>query len=89
MCEGCAPDAHEHAAKLAAHNAIEARVAAVQRANATTHAQITCPVCAEEAGGGKFCQSCGTCVTAQRACAQCRTALSPSAKFCGECGTRG
>jgi len=88
MCEGCAPDAHEHAAKLAAQNAVDKQVEAVRSTKATTHAQVTCPICAAEAGGGKFCQSCGASVAAQRACAQCKAALSPTAKFCGECGTR-
>lgn len=85
LCEGCAPDAHELAAKEAASIAAEQRVAAVRTAEAGTHAQITCPVCGEQAGGGKFCQSCGTSVAA-RTCKHCQSALAASAKFCGECG---
>jgi hypothetical protein len=87
MCEGCAPDAHEHAAKEAAANAVQKQVARVREAQATEHNVITCPVCAQEAGGGKFCQNCGTAVGSKR-CAQCQSNLSATAKFCGECGTR-
>jgi hypothetical protein len=88
LCEGCAPDAHEFAAKEAAVIAREKQVASIRAAEATTHAQVTCPVCAQEAGGGKFCQSCGAAVAATRACQGCTAALSPAAKFCGECGAR-
>ncbi|MDB4988646.1 MAG: Double zinc ribbon [Myxococcaceae bacterium] len=86
LCEGCAPDAHEHAAIEAASNAVSKQVAAVRTSQATTHAQITCPVCSDEAGGGKFCQSCGASVVASRTCSQCQKPLGPTAKFCGECG---
>jgi hypothetical protein len=86
MCEGCAPDADEAAAKQAAKNALNQRVASL--GEQTSHALITCPVCSQEAGGGKFCQSCGASVSAQRACSKCSTQLSPTAKFCGDCGTR-
>jgi len=85
LCEGCAPDAHEHAAKEAAVIAREHEVVAVRTAGATSHASITCPVCGEQAGGGKFCQACGTAV-GQRSCKQCQAVLSTTAKFCGECG---
>lgn len=86
MCEGCAPDADEAAAKQAAKNAVQQRVEALGQK--TTHALITCPICSQEAGGGKFCQSCGASVSAQRTCSNCNTQLSPTAKFCGDCGTR-
>jgi hypothetical protein len=87
LCEGCAPDAHEHAAIEAAAIARQQKVEAVRTAQATTHALITCVVCNAEAGGGKFCQACGASTVAARACKQCQNPLSPAAKFCGECGT--
>jgi len=88
LCEGCAPDAHEKAAIEAASIASAKQVEAVRSAGTTTHAQITCPVCNQEAGGGKFCQSCGANVSATRARAKCKAALSPTARFCGECGQK-
>jgi hypothetical protein len=87
LCEGCAPDAGEHAAVAAASIAREKKVEAVRAAGATSHALITCAVCAQESGGGKFCQHCGSAVVAARQCAKCSHPLSPTAKFCGECGT--
>lgn len=88
LCEGCAPDASEAAAKEAARIAQQKQVAAVQQQQATSHAAITCPVCGQESGGGKFCQSCGANVTASRACSGCKAPLQPTARFCGDCGTR-
>jgi hypothetical protein len=87
LCEGCAPDAGEHAAREAASIARDNKVAAVRSAQATTHALITCAVCAQESGGGKFCQHCGSATIATRQCTKCQQPLGPTAKFCGECGT--
>jgi hypothetical protein len=86
LCEGCAPDAAEAAARAAATIALEQKVADVRSKGSTTHALITCAVCGQEAGGGKFCQNCGSAAVSTRACAKCQHPLSPTAKFCGECG---
>lgn len=88
LCEGCAPDANEHAARAAAEQARDRQVQAVRSSGATSHALVTCPACGEEAGGGKFCQSCGASVAAVRVCSGCKAPLSPTAKFCGECGQK-
>ncbi len=87
LCEGCAPDAAELAAKQAAAIASERRVAEVHAKGQASHALITCAVCNQEAGGGKFCQNCGSAVVATRTCSKCQQPLNPTAKFCGECGT--
>lgn len=88
MCEGCAPDADEAGAKLAAQQAVQKKLQHVESSGATEAPAITCPVCAQESGGGKFCQNCGAAVTAQKQCSKCKAPLSISSKFCGECGTK-
>jgi hypothetical protein len=49
-----------------------------------------CANCGQEAGGGKFCNNCGTpqasAQAAKKFCGNCG-AQSTGAKFCGECGT--
>ena len=86
LCEGCAPDAHEAAAKHAAGRAVAERVAAVESKNQTAVGQVTCPTCSAPSGGGKFCQSCGTDLSPQRRCINCQAQVLVTAKFCGECG---
>jgi len=86
LCEGCAPDASEAAAQFAAERALAERVEAVRAKGQASVSQVTCPACAAPSGGGKFCQSCGADIRAQRACAGCDAPLLASAKFCGECG---
>jgi len=86
LCEGCAPDANEAAAKHAARRAVEAKVQAVESGQVASVNAVTCPVCSAPSGGGKFCQSCGANLRAERRCPGCQSPLLASAKFCGECG---
>ncbi|HTM45988.1 MAG TPA: zinc ribbon domain-containing protein [Polyangiaceae bacterium] len=88
MCEDCAPDASEAAAQVAAAQAVAQKIEKVRADQATTAPSITCPLCAQPSGGGKFCQNCGGAVTAQRACANCKAPLAVNSKFCGECGAK-
>lgn len=84
MCEGCAPDAQEHAAKLAAQQ----RVAAAQQRVAAggSVSSVSCPTCGVQVGSaGKFCEACGS-PLGQAQCRHCRAPVSASARFCGECG---
>jgi len=85
LCEGCAPAANEQAAQEAASLASAREVEKVRSGEAASAPQGTCPVCSEPAGGGKFCQACGAALGA-RACKHCQSALTLTAKFCGECG---
>jgi len=88
MCEGCAPSAEEAAARRAAETARDRAVAAVDHAPLPPlPSMTTCPSCNAQVQGGKFCQACGASLAA-RVCAGCGASLSPSAKFCGECGVR-
>jgi len=87
LCEGCAPDADEAAAKAAADNRVQHRLSEVASSQATAVAMVTCPVCGKESGGGKFCMSCGGATTAKVACKKCNAPLLATARFCGECGT--
>lgn len=87
LCEGCAPDAHEASAKAAARIALEKKVEQVHARQDTTANLASCPLCGQEAGGGKFCMSCGGPV-GQKVCRGCKTQLAPTARFCGECGTK-
>lgn len=86
LCERCAPNATERAAVAAAER--QARDLAAQATAGAGAAPVTCAVCQNPSGGGKFCEHCGAATAAKSACATCGTALGPSAKFCGECGTK-
>ena len=86
LCEGCAPAAHEQAAAAAAQLRVDRMVAGVQHGEPAPGLS-TCPVCARPSGGGRFCQSCGADTAPARYCTGCGQALSPTAAFCGQCGT--
>jgi Double zinc ribbon len=101
LCEGCAPDLREHAAKMQAESAVNQarkKIAAVDQTRgvdlAKTVASIaTCSKCQIRlAAGARFCAECGTPAgaTAQAAgpkfCTGCGGALAPGAKFCAGCG---
>ena len=88
LCEGWRSRLERARAKAAAEQARDKQVQAVRSAGAVTHALVTCPACGNEAGGGKFCQSCGVSVAAVRLCGGCKAPLAPTAKFCGECGQK-
>jgi len=85
LCEQCAPNAGEEAAKAAARRQAAERVAAAEKG--ATVGAATCMKCGQPAGGGKFCQHCGTPTVATRHCAECGEKLNVGAKFCGNCGT--
>lgn len=87
LCEGCAPDAHEAGAKEAARIALDKEVEQVRAKQETTANLATCALCGQEAGGGKFCMNCGGPV-GQKTCPNCKVQLAPTARFCGECGTK-
>lgn len=84
LCEGCAPDAHEAAAKHGAARRAAQQVARVQEENPSVP-QVTCPACTAPSGGGKFCQNCGADLSARR-CPSCSASVALGAKFCGQCG---
>ncbi|MEZ4408798.1 MAG: SPFH domain-containing protein [Polyangiales bacterium] len=50
---------------------------------------MACPHCGAQVPPGKFCAECGgnIQVAAKRACSGCGAELSPTARFCAECGT--
>lgn len=85
LCEQCAPNAGEEAAKAAARRQARERVAAVEEQGADA-AAVTCTSCGKPAGGGKFCQHCGTPTVATRHCTDCGEKLNVGARFCGGCG---
>jgi hypothetical protein len=87
LCEGCAPDASEAAAKAAAKNRLEYQVAQVHAQGALGAPVVTCVTCGKASGGGKFCQHCGASTAPSVACKGCQAQLAPTARFCGECGT--
>lgn len=84
MCERCAPAAAEAAAKHAAQRRVERAVADVDAGGEV--GPVTCSLCGAQAHGGKFCQNCGGPLGAL-SCKGCQQPLSPSARFCGNCGT--
>lgn len=88
LCEACAPSAQEAASKRAAERVRDRAVEAVERqATPPPLPMVTCPACGVQTHGGKFCQACGAGLGA-RSCAACGAALTPTAKFCGDCGAK-
>lgn len=86
LCEGCAPNAGEKAARAAAEKKAAERVQAVQAGATVT--PLLCPACQEPSGGGKFCQACGAPTALEQSCKHCGQKMSAMAKFCGECGQK-
>jgi hypothetical protein len=84
MCERCAPAADEAAAKRVAERRLHQAVAQVDAGGEA--APVSCPLCGVQARGGKFCESCGGALAAAN-CKGCNARVSPSARFCGSCGT--
>jgi hypothetical protein len=87
LCERCAPNAAEKAAQAAAIKKAAEFVGAVE-AGGVTAAPVSCVVCQNPTGGGKFCQHCGTATVSKAKCSSCGAMLNVGAKFCGECGTK-
>lgn len=63
-------------------------------AEPTAAETVACPSCGQPVRAGtRFCENCGQAMadqeqkSAQRFCANCGAALSPTARFCSECGT--
>jgi len=84
MCETCAPNADEAAAKRAAKRSVERAEEAVD-AGAVVQS-VTCHACGTQVrGGSKFCESCGSPLGAP-SCKHCKQPLNPGARFCGSCG---
>jgi hypothetical protein len=102
LCEACAPDLGEHAARAQAEVAVEQareqarnadQLRGVDVQNQVAVAALQCAKCqASLAAGAKFCASCGApagaaAVAGPRFCSGCGTALTPGARFCAGCGT--
>jgi hypothetical protein len=85
MCEGCAPDATEAAAKHAAQRRVEQAVQKANTEDAAIAPVVTCPACGAQARGAKFCEGCGAAFGAP-SCRHCQQPISAGARFCGSCG---
>jgi len=83
MCEKCAPDANEAAAKRAAQRRVEQAEQSAEQGAAVQ--SVTCHACGAQARGGKFCEACGASFTAPE-CKHCKAPLGAGARFCGSCG---
>jgi len=87
MCDECAPESDQAAAKEASKLACEKAVQDIDAGRIEAHS-INCPVCGAKTLGGKFCEACGASLDVSPACAQCKAPLPVGAKFCGRCGTK-
>lgn len=88
LCEGCAPNAVEEAAKTIAKQKANRAVKIVADRGVTSAPSISCPVCNTQTKGQAFCTKCGTNLKAKPGCAKCGTALEAGARFCGQCGAK-
>jgi hypothetical protein len=92
MCAACAPRLDQEIAGMQAEaqvSQLNARIQQVdwtQDVNHRDQLSARCATCEQEAGGGNFCQHCGTRQTA-RVCRHCHTSMAAAATFCTECGT--
>ncbi len=97
MCTKCAPKLDQEVAGLQAEAQVrqlrEKVTATDWTANVAHDHEVTarCSTCNSDAGGGRYCQHCGSplaaAAEAQRFCGQCGFKLPADAAFCGGCGT--
>jgi len=85
MCDECAPESAQAGAKEA--NKLESEQA-IKDADGGKSQIVACPACGSRNHGGKFCETCGASLQPKRACASCGQPMDPTAKFCGNCGTK-
>jgi hypothetical protein len=85
MCDACAPESRQAAARETNRLEIQHAVAAIDDGKTQVHL-VHCLVCGVETHGGKFCESCGAPLASAAVCKQCRQPLVPGSKFCGNCG---
>jgi hypothetical protein len=84
MCEKCAPDANEAAAKAVAQRQVQQAEQAVAAGGGARI--VSCPACGVQSrGSGKFCEACGAPFAAP-SCKHCSKPIGVGARFCGECG---
>jgi hypothetical protein len=85
LCVGCAPKLDQEIAGMQAEaqrRQLEEKIQQqdfISTINVVDERTGLCPGCGGETGGGKFCQHCGTALSA---------APAPTKKFCGNCGTQ-
>lgn len=97
VCTGCAPKLDQEIAGLQARaqvDQLQDKIRQVDWTPGVVYGQpviARCPSCANDTGGGKYCQHCGTPLAAApeaaRFCGQCGTRQAPGAMFCTGCGT--
>jgi hypothetical protein len=98
LCTNCAPKLDQEIAGMQAQAQIEQLHDKIQQVDWTRDTNYRdeavgkCPSCAQETGGGKFCQHCGTALAAAPAatkkfCGNCGSKLEGAPAFCAECGT--
>jgi hypothetical protein len=88
MCEGCAPNATEEAAKEAAQLKKTQEVDKVRTGGVPTISPVSCAVCGASGQKGEFCEACGAPLASLKTCPKCATPLTPGGKFCGQCGAK-
>jgi hypothetical protein len=97
LCTTCAPKLDQEIAGMQAAAQVDQLNQKIQQVDWTKDVNYRdeavgrCPSCAQETGGGKFCQHCGTALaaappTTRKFCTNCGSALG-GGMFCSECGT--
>lgn len=97
VCVTCAPKLDQEIAGMQARAQVDQLQDKIQQVDWTqgvvygTPVTARCPSCANDTGGGKYCQHCGTPLAAapeaSRFCGQCGAKQAPGAMFCTGCGT--
>lgn len=98
VCVNCAPKLDQEIVGMQARaqvQQLDEKIRQVDWTEGTVYGQTAvgrCPSCANDTGGGKYCQHCGTPLAAapeaaSRFCGQCGTKVSPNGMFCTGCGS--
>ncbi len=97
VCTNCAPKLDQEVAGLQASAQRDQLRDRIGQQDWTSGVQYShevtarCPSCSNDAGGGKYCQHCGTPLAAapeaSKFCGQCGTKVGSSAMFCTGCGS--
>jgi hypothetical protein len=98
LCTECAPKLDQEIAGMQAAAQVGQLNDKIQQVDWTREVNYRdevvgrCPSCAQETGGGKFCQHCGAGLAAapsaiKKFCTNCGSQIRAAAMYCAECGT--
>jgi hypothetical protein len=94
LCGNCAPKTEVEVAAAQSEAQVEQIREKVRSRDQTKGLDLDgkmvarCPHCRAQTSGGKFCGECGGALAPKNECGQCGAKMSPTAKFCPDCGAK-